>query len=297
MKKSSIFIALSFTIFISCLSVKPNEYISQGDKISPTNPLVGIWKNNVSSKLARNIYFGDDFSCFWFFDIDESPDQIDIKNNANAPEEFVQAIPSFMIAEAKENPIIINGTYSYSGNKITVIAPRMAEGIWQKDGDTETWNYYLYPNGDLYLQIGNEKVSFKKSNTKLSFVIEKIVDENQLIDMTIEQVEQYFNQKLRDMGNGYYKMPLYFPDFAIETQLYFENDKVSRCVYFFRGSQQILDNKRNKLNNIYGTFSIENNEYIFRNNLPKNIQSIVLGLDNKNNIGIIYIGVNSSLKI
>jgi hypothetical protein len=295
------FFTLVILIINSCVSTNSvsSSIDRQNTSTSITNPLIGIWRvKNPSGPITQSMYFGEDFTFLRFFNIREANNPMTVDNRANVPDELVNIMQGVMLADARDNPLIINGTYSYSGNRITITVPKLIEGVWQKNEETGTWLYSLYPNGDLYLQIGDQKILYQKDENELPFIIEKTIDDSKLIGMSIEQVEQTFSKKLESVNNGYYKIPLYFPDYAMQVQLFFENDKVSRIIYFFRGSQNIWDNYTNKLNDVYGPFSIENNEYLFKNNLPENVNVIALAVvDDKRTIGIIYIGVNSSLKI
>jgi hypothetical protein len=285
---------------ISCVLVSVFSCATQENKPTATsysNPLVGIWIQNASSPLAWNFCFNDNNTFFIFYGPNRSsnqtnPNVIVAEGVGEVPSEIMEALVNSMTNAAGLNPLITSGRYiSFSGN-ITLYSPTMVNGIWQRDESRANWKYELLSNDRLYLFAPDgQRIYLRKESIKLDFDVNKIILEEELIGMTLDQAEELFSRKFSKINENLHRIPFYYPDFAEEVRVQVDEDNIiSSCIYFFPGSQSKITFFQNELMRIYGNPVFQDNVGYFRERLPKNLKEIILGLTQNGGIVIVYTG-------
>jgi hypothetical protein len=288
------FIVFSFVlIFASCSTnktVQYNEPISD-NKQEPS--LYGIWIQNSTSPLAWNFCFNEDLTFFIFYGNVEKPiPAADIKGETpiDAKEIIGDAMPLFLM----DNPLITSGTFSFSLGEVRLNSPKMENGIWQQEESSADWKYMfmtdLSSGINLVLTPPNGKrIILHKEEGKLPFETHKIALEKDLLGISIAQAEELFAKKFIKINDDTYKIPLYYPNFADEIQLKIDkNNIIISCINFFPGSQKTFDKLYKELIETYNVHDIKDNTVIFVQNLPNNVNEILLGFVDKGYIAIIY---------
>ncbi|GHV68173.1 hypothetical protein AGMMS49928_06980 [Spirochaetia bacterium] len=260
MRKCGFFgVIAAFLVLCSCASQQPLP-----EMLKPF-PVEGVWIHNTNVSPSLNFYFSDDARFF-----------------------------AFQMAE--DTFLIFSGNYSCVNNTILLNYPEMQGGVWLDEEQDTKWEFVLFSGDSLYIVTEERNALYlHRDKSGLNFITTKKIPESELFGMTIAGAGEFFATDLKEIQNGLYTIPNYYPGYAESVQLTTnQNGKIIACCYVYSGGKKNIERLEMETAALYGPGENKDGVLYFNENLPPNISQIYIAMNEQRAPAVFYISKNDT---